>query len=110
MEQLGKSSFCRVTIDKTLGSVTTRHLKGNGINLMTILNPDKKNRFIENEKRNYISRKKTSKVNEVSKLNDEASNNDSSKLNLIFGIEPNTRNFFIFDKIKKKSNKNEFKF
>jgi len=110
MEQLGKSSFCRVTIDRTLGSVTTKHLKGNGINLITILHPDKKNKLIENEKRNYISRKKSSKVNEVSKLNDEASNSDSPKLNLIFGIEPNTRNLFIFDKIKKNVTKMNLNF
>jgi uncharacterized membrane-anchored protein YhcB (DUF1043 family) len=40
MEQLGKSSFCRVTIDRTLGSVTIKHLKGNGINLINILHPE----------------------------------------------------------------------
>jgi hypothetical protein len=58
MEPLGKSSFCRVTIDRTLGSVTTKHLKGNGINLINILHPEKKSRLIENEKKKLYFKKK----------------------------------------------------
>ena len=53
---------------------------------------------------------KSSKNNEVSKLNDEASNNDSSKINLIFGIETNTKSLFIFDKITKNVTKMELNF
>ena len=53
---------------------------------------------------------KSSKNNEVSKLNYEASNNDSSKINLIFGIETNTKSLFIFDKITKNVTKMNLNF
>jgi len=53
---------------------------------------------------------KSSKNNEISKLNDEASNNDSSKINLIFGIETNTKSLFIFDKITKNVTKMNLSF
>ena len=99
MEQLGKSSFYRTTIDRTLGSVTTKHIGGGAgkINLINMLVPKEKSRLIENEKKLYINKKK-SRVVEVSKLNEESLGNDEPKLNLIYGIEPNSRNIFIFDK------------
>ena len=53
---------------------------------------------------------KFSKNNEVSKLNYEASNNDLSKINLIFGIETNTKSLFIFDKITKNVTKMNLNF
>ena len=100
-EQLGKSSFYRKTIDKTLGSVSTKHIGGgNKINLISMLVPKEKSRLLDNEKKLYISRQKSKRTTEVSKLNDENSRNDEPKLNLVFGIEPNTRNIFIFDKTK----------
>ena len=61
-------------------------------------------------KKRIIFQKKSLQNNEASKLNDEASNSDSPKLNLIFGIEPNTRNVFIFDKNKKNIAKMNLKF
>ena len=100
-EQLGKSSFYRKTIDKTLGSVSTKHIGGgNKINLISMLVPKEKSRLLDNEKKLYLNRQKSKRNTEVSKLNDENSRNDEPKLNLVFGIEPNTRNIFIFDKTK----------
>ena len=60
MEQLGKSSFYRTTIDRTLGSVTTKHIGGGAgkINLINMLVPKEKSRLIENEKKLYINKKK----------------------------------------------------
>ena len=105
-EQLGKSSFYRKTIDKTLGSVSTKHIGGGGkINLISMLVPKEKSRLLDNEKKLYISKQKSKRSTEVSKLNDENSRNDETKLNLVFGIEPNTRNIFIFDKTKNKITK-----
>ena len=102
MEQLGKSSIYRKTVDRTLGSVTTKYMGGSGkINLINMLQPKEKSRLLDNEKKNFVMKKKSARALEVSKLNDENSNSDSPKLNLIFGIEPNTRNIFIFDKVKK---------
>jgi len=57
MKQLGKSNFCLIIIDRRLDTVTTKHLNGNGINLITILKSDKKNRLIKNEKRIIFQRK-----------------------------------------------------
>ena len=105
-EQLGKSSFYRKTIDKTLGSVSTKHMNGGGkINLISMLVPKEKSRLLDNEKRSYVNKQKSKRNAEVSKLNDENSRNDEPKLNLVFGIEPNTRNIFIFDKTKKNTTK-----
>ena len=108
MEQLGKSSFYRKTIDRTLGSVTTKYMRtGDGkMNLINMLDPKEKSRLINKEKKLYRD-KMISRKSEVSKINDESSRNDEANLNLVFGIEPNTRNIYIFDKktntISKKS-------
>ena len=100
MELLGKSSFYRKTIDRTLGSVTTKYVGGSGkMNLINMLNPKERSRLIDSQKREYINKKKSMKA-ETSKINDESSNKDEPKLNLVFGIQPNTNNIFIFDKTK----------
>ena len=102
MEQLGKSSFYRKTVDRTLGSVTTKYVGGSGkINLITMLNPKEKSRLIDNEKKQYLNKKKSNKSNDASKLKEEIVKGDEPQLNLIFGIEPNTKNIFVFDKTKK---------
>ena len=100
MEQLGKSSFYRKTVDKTLGSVTTKHIGGGTgkINIINMLVPNGKNRLIENEKKLYKSRKKMLRSQENSKINEDNIGDDEPKLNLIYGIEPNSKNIFIFDK------------
>lgn len=100
MEALGKSSFYRKTIDRTLGSVTTKHIGGGGgkINLINMLVPKEKSRLLDNEKKQYINKQKIKRLNESSKLNDENMRNDDANLNLVFGMEINTRNLFIFDK------------
>ena len=108
MEQLGKSSFYRKTVDRTLGSVTTKYMRtGEGkMNLINMLDPKEKSRLINKEKKLYRDKINLRK-SEVSKMNDETSRKDEANLNLIFGIEPNTRNIYIFDKktntISKKS-------
>jgi hypothetical protein len=111
IEQLGKSSFYRKTIDRTLGSVTTKHIGGGSgkINLINMLVPKEKSRLIENEKKLYMNKKK-SRVVEVSKLNEESLGKDEPRLNLIFGIEPNSRNIFIFDKNNKTISKMNLNF
>ena len=99
MDQLGKSSFYRKTVDRTLGSVTTKYLRSDDgkMNLLTMLDPRAKNSLINKEKRQYRDRIISKKL-EVSKVNDENSKNDDTNLNLVFGIEPNTKNIFVFDK------------
>ena len=99
MEQLGKSSFYRKTIDRTLGSVTTKYLRsGEGkMNLISMLDPKEKSKLINREKRSFRD-KLNSRKSEVSKVNDENSRNDEANLNLVFGIEPNTKNILMFNK------------
>ena len=109
MEQLGKSSFYRKTVDRTLGSITTKHIGGGTgkMNLINMLVPKEKSRLIDNERISYLNKKKNKKNNEVSKLNNEQQNigGDEANSNLITGIEPNTKNIFIFDKNSKKISK-----
>ena len=102
IEQLGRSSFFRVTVDRNLGSTTTKQL-GGGSGRMTLINmlvPKEKSRLIENERISYLNKKKNLKNSEKLKLNEENANQtgDEPKFNLICGIEPNTKNIFIFDK------------
>ena len=109
IEQLGKSSFYRKTIDKSIGSITTKHLRGgtNKMNLINLLVPKEKSRLIDNERISYINKKKTLRNSEMLKLNQENSNQtgDEPKPNLICGIEPNTKNIFVFDKNAKNVSK-----
>lgn len=107
MEQL-KSSFYRKTVDRTLGSITTKHIGGGSgkMNLITMLVPKEKSRLMDNERISYLSKKKINKYNENSKLNEEQHiEGDEPNNNLITGIEPNTKNIFIFDKTSKKISK-----
>ena len=108
LEQLGKSSFYRKTIDKSLGSVTTKHLGGGSgkMNLINMLMPKDKNRLIENEKLSYLNQKKNNKMIESQKLIEQQKmGGNEANNNYITGIEPNSKNIFIFDKISKRINK-----
>ena len=111
MEQLGRSSFYRKTVDRTLGSITTKKIVGgsNRMSLINMLVPKEKSRLIENEKTSYINKKKSLKNSELLKLNEENNKNigtgDEPKFNLICGIEPNTMNIYVFDKITKNISK-----
>ena len=107
MEQLGKSSFYRKTVDRTLGSITTKHIGGGSgkMNLINMLVPKEKSRLLDNERISYLNRKKNNK-NETSKLNEEQHiGGDEPNLNLVTGIDPNSKNVFIFDKTSKKISK-----
>ena len=100
MDKLGKSSFYKKTMDKSMGSVTTKHLGGGSgkMSLISLLVPKEKKQLLLNEKKSFIQKKKNMKNNELSKLNEENNSGDEPKYNLISGIEPNTKNIFIFDK------------
>ena len=93
--------FASKTVDRTLGSITTKHIGGGSgkMNLITMLVPKEKSRLMDNERISYLSKKKINKYNENSKLNEEQHiEGDEPNNNLITGIEPNTKNIFIFDK------------
>ena len=108
MEALGRSSFYRKTVDKTLGSITTKQL-GGGTGKMSLINllvPKERSRLIDNEKISYINKKKILKNNENAKSAEiNTGGGDEPQYNLICGIEPNSKNIFIFDKNEKKVNK-----
>ena len=107
MEQLGKSSFYRKTVDRTLGSITTKHIGGGSgkMNLINMLVQNEKSRLLDNGRTSYLNRKKNNK-NETSKLNEEQHmRGDEPNLNLVVGIDPNSKNVFIFDKTSKKKSK-----
>ena len=108
MEALGRSSFYRKTVDKTLGSITTKQL-GGGTGKMSLINllvPKERSRLIDNEKISYINKKKILKNNENAKSAEiNTGGGDEPQYNLICGIEPNSKNMFIFDKNEKKVNK-----
>ena len=108
MDQLGKSSFYRKTIDRSLGSITTKHIGGGSgkMNLINMLMPKDKSRLIENEKISYLNKKKNNKMLESQKLNEQLKEGgNEANNNYITGIDPNTKNIFIFDKSTKKINK-----
>ena len=100
-EQLGKNSFYRLTVDRTLGSITSKHLGGGSgkMNLISMLVPKERSKLLDNEKKLFLDKKRSKRINEISKMSDENSKNDAPKLNLVFGIEPNTKNLFIYDKL-----------
>ena len=50
------------------------------------------------------------KSSETSKLNEESNEGDEPKYNLIFGIEPNKKNIFCFDKSTKAISKIDLTF
>ena len=106
MELPGKNSFYRKTVDRTLGSITTKHIGGGTgkMNLINMLVPKEKSKLIDNEKISYINKKKIMRNSEISKVKEE-NTGDEPKYNLIAGIEPNTKNIFIFDKDTKKVSK-----
>ena len=101
-----KVVFYRKTIDRTLGSATTKYLRsGEGkMNLISMLDSKEKSKLINREKRSFRD-KLNSRKSEVSKVNDENSRNDEANLNLVFGIEPNTKNILMFNKKKIQSKK-----
>ena len=100
MDQLGKSSYFRKTVDKSIGSTTIKQLGGGSgrMNLINMLVPREKSKLIANEKKTFINKKKIMKNNEIAKANEENNNGDEPKYNLIIGIEPNSKNIFVFDK------------
>ena len=102
-----KSSFYRKTVDRTLGSITTKHIGGGKgkMNLINMLVPKEKSKLLDNEKISYINKKKNIRNTEISKVNEENNGGDEPKLNLFTGIEPNTKNIFIFDKNTKNVSK-----
>ena len=112
IEQLGRSSFYRKTIDRTLGSVTTKHIGGGSgkMNLISMLVPTEKSKLLDIEKRQFIERQRNKKNNEVSKINDDNFGNDDANLNLVFGMEINSRNVFYFDKTKNQVEKMSLNF
>ena len=112
MDQLGKSSYYRKTIDRTLGSVTTKHLGGGGgrINIINMLVPEEKKNLLNYEKKQFIEKQKSRKSKEVSKLNDENSGGEAANLNLVFGMEINSKNVFYFDKSKNQVGKMNLNF
>ena len=88
--------------------MTTKHLGGGSgkMNLINMLMPKDKNRLIENEKLSYLNQKKNNKMIESQKLIEQQKmGGNEANNNYITGIEPNSKNIFIFDKISKRINK-----
>jgi hypothetical protein len=113
MEQMGRSSsIYKKMVDRSTGSTNIKYLGGGTgrMNLINMLVPKEKSKLLLNERKTYINKKKSLKSSETSKLNEESNEGDEPKYNLIFGIEPNKKNIFCFDKSTKTISKIDLNF
>ena len=103
-EKIPKSNFNTLRNMRTSASFNKRYLRGDigRMNLRNMLLG--RDKLLNNEKILFI-KKKLKRQTEVLKINDENPKNDTLTLNLVFWIEPNTKNLFIYDKTTNKITK-----